>query len=218
MRFIDRADAGTQLATALEEYKDQHPLVYALPRGGVVLGAIIAERLQAPLSLIIPRKIGAPTHPEYAVAAVTEDGTLVANPVEMAGLSEDWLQAEVQRQQQEAARRRQVYLKGQPSPSAEGKTAIIVDDGVATGLTMAAAIKEIAKQNPAELIVAVPVIPHDVAVALKNEADELVALIAPQYFAGAVGAYYDQFDQVEDSEVIKLLREVRSANSRQTTH
>lgn len=209
MRFKDRTDAGKQLALALEEHKDQKPLViYALPRGGVVLGAIVARHLKAPLSLIIPRKIGHPYHSEYAVAAVTEDGTVVAKPAEVAGLGENWLRAEAQRQQQEARRRRQIYLKGAPSLSAEGKTAIIVDDGVATGLTMTAAIQEVARHNPAQLIVAVPVIPLDVAEALKDEADEVITLTAPEHFAGAVGAYYDQFDQVEDEEVVKLLQEV----------
>src|SRR3954463_14590295 len=153
-RFRDRQKAGQQLAEALDKYKDEPTVIYALPRGGVVLGVEITQRLGAGLDLAIPRKIGHPRNPEYAVCAVTEDGFLVCNEDELARLSPDWFEVERQRQQTEATRRREVYLAGRPPVSAKGKTAIIVDDGIATGLTMQAAIQEVKSRGADKIVVA----------------------------------------------------------------
>lgn len=205
MRFIDRAYVGQQLADKLKRYKNEDCIVYALPRGGVIPAAIVARRIQAPLDLVIARKVGHPYHPEYAVAAVTDSGVIVGSREELDILDEKWLTIEINRQQQEARRRRKMYLQNRPSLSSKDKVAIIVDDGIATGLTMKAAIKELRQQRPAKIIVAIPVSPKDVVDELKKDVDEVVGLIIPDQFAGAVGAYYQSFDQVSDREVIKLL-------------
>lgn len=205
MRFTDRTDAGEQLADKLESFVDQECVVYALPRGGVVLGAIVAQRLSAPLDLLIPRKIGHPHQPELAIAAVTEYGLVVTTDSEQGVIDEQWLKAEIQAQQAEAQRRRLLYVGERPPVDAAGKTALIVDDGVATGLTMKAAIKDLFRQSPAQILIAVPVIPSDVADELEHMVDQIVFLTAPEQYAGAVSAYYDTFEQVDDSEVIATL-------------
>lgn len=205
MIFKDRTEAGRKLAEALKKYKGQDLVIYALPRGGVVLGYEIAKALGAPLDLVIPRKIGHPTNPEYAVCAVAEDGHMICNEAERAMLDPKWLEQAVERERQEAKRRRETYLEGRPPLSAEGKIAIIVDDGIATGLTMMLAIREIKHQKPKKIVVAIPVSPQDSAEVLKKEADELVALDIPEAYLGAVGAYYENFPQVEDAQVIRLL-------------
>jgi len=211
MHFKDRKEAGKLLAEALSEYKDADVVVYALPRGGVVLGVEVAKGLGAPLDLVIPRKIGHPDQPEYGVCAVTEDGHLVCSKEEIARLDPAWLTAEVQKQQAEAKRRFNEYLAGRPSADVENKIAIVVDDGVATGLTMLAAIEEIKDRGPEKIVLVAPVIPADVAQRLKRYVDELVALDIPTVYLGAVGAYYDKFDQVDDREVIKLMKKAESA-------
>lgn len=212
-RFPDRKEAGQRLAEVLEKYNGEQVVVYALPRGGVALGSEIAKRLGAPLDLVIPRKIGHPTHPEYAICAVTEDGYLVCNQEEVARVDPEWLKAEVKKEQAEAKRRRLRYLEGRPEVSAEGKVAIITDDGVATGLTILAAIQEIKKRNPAKVVLAVPVLPRDIADTLEEQVDELAALDIPDNYKGSVGAYYGEFKQVEDEEVIRLLDSLgKSAN------
>lgn len=215
MRFRDRRDAGRRLAEALaRRYGEVDGIVYALPRGGVVLGAEIAARLGAPLDLIIARKLGHPHNPEYAIGAVTEDGEVVANPRETAALPRDWLERRIESERQEAQRRHAVYLGGRPRFSPAGKTAIVVDDGIATGLTMQAAIRALQRQDPARIVVAVPVVPPDTAARLEREVDDLVALDIPDDYLGAVGAYYDEFPQVSDSEVVALLREAERAPPR----
>ncbi len=207
MRFRDRRDAGLRLAQLLAtRYDQQDGVVYALPRGGVVPGAEVARRLHMPLDLIIARKIGHPYNPEYAIGAVTEYGDPVINPDEVAHLHSESFGRQVAAQRQEASRRRQVYLGGRASLSAKGKIAIIVDDGIATGLTMEAAIRELQGQQPARLVVAVPVIPADTATKLAREVDDVVALDVAENYLGAVGAYYEYFPQVSDDEVVALLR------------
>lgn len=206
MHFKDRTQAGKKLAQKLAQINDRNVVIYALPRGGVVLGYEVAKALGAPLSLVMPRKIGHPQNPEYAICAVTESGVMVCNQQELKSLDNKWLEQQRIEQVAEAKRRRQIYLSGAPPISAQAKTALLVDDGVATGLTMRAAIKDIRAQKPRKLIVAVPVVPADTAAAIKEEADELIAIYTPQLFSGAVGAYYDQFNQVEDETVINLLK------------
>lgn len=207
MRFKDRAEAGRLLADKLKSYANRQVVVYALPRGGVVLGAEVAQALNAPLDLLVPRKVGHPHNPEYAVCAVTESGVRVCNENETSLLDPEWLEDAVATEQAEAKRRRELYLQGSTlQDDAAGKTAIIVDDGIATGLTMFAAVEEARKLGAARLVVAVPVIPQDTAQQLPAEVDEVVALEIPAVYLGAVGAYYDRFPQLEDPDVIRLLR------------
>jgi len=206
MRFKNRIEAGQKLAQALAEYQGQGAAVYALPRGGVVLGHEIAKKLGAPLDLVITRKIGHPLEREYAVCAIAEDGHTLCDEAELALLDKKWLKNEFEKEQKEAKRRRKVYLEDRKPLSAENKIAIIVDDGIATGLTMLLAISEIKHQRPRKIVVAVPVVPKDIAPKIKKEADELVVLEIPEIYLYAVGAYYENFPQVEDEEVIELLK------------
>ena len=207
MRFKDRTQAGQLLAEKLEKYKDKDAFVYALPRGGVVTAVEVAKYLNAPLDLIITRKIGHPYSPEYAIAATAENGHIVGTRAELMIVENDWLEEEIKKQRLEAARRRKRYLHGRETTSPEGKIVILVDDGVATGLTLRVGIIELRHHNPSKIIVAVPVVPRSTAKVLRTEADELVALEIPseETFLGAIGAYYDSFMQVEDQEVIKIL-------------
>jgi predicted phosphoribosyltransferase len=203
--FRNRVDAGQQLAALLQRYKGSDPVVYALPRGGVVVGAEVARALEAPLEVVIARKVGHPQSPEYAICAVSASGSLICNETERRAADPRWFEMAVERERQEAARRQATYLEGREPRSPEDKTAIIVDDGIATGLTVRAAIEEIKGQEPRQVVVAVPVIPRETAEALKRQVDAVVAVDIPDFFLGAVGAYYIDFEQVSDEEVIRLL-------------
>jgi putative phosphoribosyl transferase len=206
MVFADREDAGHKLAQALKKYQDQHPIIFALPRGGVVLGAEIAQELQSPLDLLIIRKVGHPLQPEYAICAVSENGHLVCNRRELAEVNKEWFKQKVKDEIAEAERRHQVYLDGRKPAEVKDKIAIIVDDGIATGLTAEAAIEEIKQQKPQKIILAVPVIPKETAERLGCEVNEIIALDIPEEFLGSVGAYYARFPQISDQEVIDLLK------------
>ena len=213
MRFRDRTDAGRQLAQALAaKYRGRAGVVYALPRGGVPLGAEIARALEMPLDLMIARKIGHPYNREYAIGAVTASGEPVVNPRELARIDPRWFEREVEVERAEARRRHQAYTGGRALTPAKDKVAIIVDDGIATGLTMEAAIRAARALAPAQLVVAVPVVPSDTAARLAGAADDLVALKVDDDYLGAVGAYYDYFPQTTDAEVIELLRQAASVN------
>lgn len=203
LRFENRRDAGVRLAKALARYDGEDAVVYALPRGGVVLGAEVAKQLELPLALIIPRKIGHPENPEYAVCAVTEEGELVCNEEESSRLDPKWLKAAAKREQKEAKRRRAAY--GGARLPASGKVAIIVDDGIATGLTVRAAIRTLRRELPSEVIVAAPIAPREVVEYLRKEADDVVVLDDTEPFLGAIGAYYESFPQVTDEEVVRIL-------------
>src|SRR3989344_4522077 len=203
----DRAEAGRQLAQKLLQYRGKSAVVLALPRGGVVLGFEVARVLSAPLDIIAVRKIGHPYHPEYAIGAVDENDARILNEAEAAGVDQHWLAEETEREVAEAKRRSTVYRGGKTSQSLAGKVVILVDDGVATGLTMRLAVRSVRAQKPEKVIVAVPVAPTDSFEVLKDEgADEVVVLEPPEEFAGAVGAHYVRFYQVEDEEVVALLR------------
>jgi len=205
MRYEDRRDAGRRLAAALAGYAGEDVVVLALPRGGVLLGDEVARALGAPLDLVIPRKIGHPGHREFAIAAVTEAGEVVADEAEVARVDRAWFDRAVAEERAEAGRRRARYLGARAHLDLSGRTAILVDDGIATGLTMAAAVREVRRRGPAHLVVAVPVAPADAVAALRRTVDEVVALQAPTAFAGAVGAYYRSFGQVGDDEVVRCL-------------
>ncbi len=203
--FKNRIDAGKKLAKLLKRLKGKDAVVYALPRGGVVIGAEIAKTIKAPLDLIITRKIGHPSQPEYAIGAVAENGHLVFNK-EALNINEDYLISETKKQKEEAKRRRQVYLADKKPISCQNKIAILVDDGIATGLTMKAAIQELRRHyHPSRIIVAVPVTPSEIAEEFKKMHVEFVAVDIPEKFLGAIGNYYKNFPSVEDKDVINIL-------------
>lgn len=211
MYFSDRQEAGRKLAAELGDYRGSDVVVYALPRGGVVLGYEVAQALGAPLDLVITRKIGHPENSEYAIGAITEEGEALYDEREKALVDRGWLERAAEKERREALRRRQVYLEGKSRASAWGKRVIVVDDGVATGLTLRVALASLRKDEPRELIVAVPVAPHDIVSILEKEADTVVVLEDAEEYLGAVGAYYERFSQVSDEEVIDLLRKSRKA-------
>ncbi len=206
MIFKDRAAAGKQLAQALIKYRDQDAVIYALPRGGVIIGAKIAQKLKLPLDLLFVKKIGQPHAPEYAICAISEDGQIVCNKEEILGIDQKWLKDKIQEQQDLIKRQREIYLESKQSVSPEGKIAILADDGIATGLTMEAAILEVKFKHPQKIIAAVPVVSRDAFQKLKATADEVIALEMPEEFTGAVGNYYDYFPQISDKKVTELLR------------
>src|SRR5574337_460627 len=206
--FRNRSDAGIQLGLRLDHYKDRGDvIVLALPRGGVVTGFEIARMLKVPLDVIIVRKIGFPGQPELAVGAVSETGSVVLNQsiLSAGGLSEDFLQAEIDRQKQEIARRADLYRSGKGLPDLRGKTVILVDDGVATGATMKAAIEALKQEKIVRLVVALPGGPPETVAVLRSMADEVISLGTPSSFM-AVGVHYADFTQVSDQEVVTLLK------------
>jgi predicted phosphoribosyltransferase len=207
MAFQDRIDAGRQLAKALLKYKERHPVILALPRGGVPVAAEVASQLDTPLDLVIVRKIGVPMQPELAMGAVAEDDEPVRNAevIEFSGISERTF-AEVCREERiEIGRRRSRYLGDRPRSEIKGHVAIIVDDGIATGATTLAAIRAVRKREPKELILAVPVAPADTIERLRPEVDAIVCLETPEIF-GAIGYFYRDFRQTSDDEVIAMLK------------
>ncbi len=206
--FKDRKDAGAQLAERLKEYIGQkNMLVLALPRGGVVTGVEIANRLKAPLDVLIVRKIGHPGQPELAVGAISETGSIVYNEdvVASAGVTREYLRGEAARQREETARRQRLYRGGQKLVNLRGKTIILVDDGVATGATMKAAVETLKRQQVGKLVVAVPVAPPETAAELQKMVDVFVCLAMPEDFF-SVGSYYEDFMQVTDADVTMFLR------------
>jgi len=206
MIFADRLEAGEKLAAALQKYAGRKDTaVVALPRGGVVPGRIVADALGAPLDIVVPRKIGAPSNEEYAIGAVTEEGHVVWNEVERAMFDTAKLDVIVKKEVAEAARRLGKFRAGLPPRDLRGKTVIIVDDGVATGFTMLAAVATVRSMRPRKIVVAVPVGPPDSIARIGSAVDEVVVLEQPVIF-GAIGSFYEEFDQVDDSIVIRLLQ------------
>jgi putative phosphoribosyl transferase len=207
--FADRSEAGRRLAERLLRFKDERPVVLALPRGGVPVGFEVARALDAPLDLILVRKIGAPFQPELAVGAVVDGGraeTVVNEDlVREFQIPESYIAEERARQLEEIERRRDLYLAGRVRVPVEGHTAIVVDDGIATGATMEAALHATRRANPKRLVLATPVAPPDTIARLRPQADEVVCLATPRLFA-AIGAFYDDFRQLSDEEVVDLLR------------
>jgi len=208
MPFEDRTQAGRQLAQALAPYQDQQPVVLALPRGGVPVAAQVAEALNAPLDLILVRKIGVPMQPELAMGAVVDGAKplIVRNEdvIELAGISEQEFKKVCDEELAEIERRRARYLGGRKRAEVEGKTAIVIDDGVATGATTRAALRATRMRKPKKLVLAVPVAPTDSLEAMRKEADEVVCLEDHEMF-GAIGYYYADFRQTSDQEVIDTL-------------
>ncbi len=209
MLFQNRTDAGRQLARALRKYKSRHPVVLALPRGGVPVAAEVAAALEAPLDLVLVRKIGVPMQPELAMGAVTDGAqpAVVRNDevIELCGISEQQFDAVCKEELEEIERRRSRYLGDRERSEIAGQVVIIIDDGIATGATTLAAIKAVRSRKPKELVLAVPVAPLDTVKKLHTEVDALVCLDTPQDF-GAIGYFYRDFRQVDDEEVIAILK------------
>jgi len=218
--FIDRADAGRRLAERLAREQLPSPIVVlALPRGGVPIGAEVARRLGAPLDLLLVRKIGAPWQRELAVAAVVEgDGPEVViddETLAASGASQTYVNEQAKLEWREIERRRARYLRGRARPALAGATVVVVDDGIATGTTVRAALQALRRRAPGRLVLAVPVAPRDTLARLAGEVDLLVCLATPEPFH-AVGLHYRDFHQVEDDEVIAALDAARPPPSRAT--
>jgi putative phosphoribosyl transferase len=209
-RFLDRAEAGRVLAEALTEYRGREDLlVMALPRGGVPVAFEVAKALDAPLDVMIVRKLGYPGQPELAMGAIASGGALTLNPA-IAELVPEAVQREVvAREREEIARREAIYRGDRPAPNVEDRCVILVDDGLATGATMRAAVIGIRTYGPKAIVVAVPVAPPSTIHALRREADRVVCPTTPPYFA-AIGLWYEDFHQVSDDEVLELLDRARA--------
>jgi putative phosphoribosyl transferase len=209
LTFADRAEAGRLLAERLAALRLEAPLVLALPRGGVPVAAEVARALSAPLDVAFVRKIGAPYQPELAVGAVADgiEPEIVLNDdlVASLGIDAEFIAAQARRELASIERRRTQYAPLRARVDPAGRAVIVVDDGVATGMTMRAALRHLKRRKPARLIAAVPVASRDALEMLEREADEVVCLSAPRDF-GSVGAFYRDFGQVSDEEVAALLR------------
>jgi putative phosphoribosyl transferase len=211
-RFADRRDAGRQLAVQLLPLIEEDPVVVGLPRGGVPVAEEIAIALGAPLEFLAVRKLGAPHNPEYGIGAIAEGGTRVFDPEALAVLGIDGgvLGSIVARETAELGRRVAAYRGDRAALPLEGRTVIVVDDGVATGVTDTAALRAIRRRRPRRLVLAVPLCAPDSAVRLRDEADELICLIEPPLLYG-VGQWYRDFAQISDDEVIAALDAARNA-------
>ena len=203
--YEDRIDAGERLAEALKAQAGPGTVILAIPRGGVVVGEVIARTLGVPLDVVVPRKVGAPGNAELGIGAVAP-GVRVLDPwlIERLGVSEEYLEREIAAQEAETIRRLEAYRAGRPPVDLHGRTAIVVDDGVATGGTAVAALRWARAQGAATVVLAVPVAPPQTLQRLRREADEVVALETPEPFF-AVGEWYRSFDQTSDEEVITAL-------------
>ncbi len=213
-RFADRAEAGKALAKVLLARKIDDPIVLALPRGGVPVAVEIARALEAPLDLVLVRKIGVPFQRELAAAAVVDGGDpeVVINDevVALAGVTNDYIAQHTKVELAEIERRRHAYLEGRPRVPLEGRNLILVDDGIATGVSVRAAIAALLRKSPKSLILAVPVAPRETVALLRGKVDEVVCLESPEPFY-AIGLHYRDFHQVPDEEVVELLRAAASA-------
>jgi predicted phosphoribosyltransferase len=219
MAFKNRSEAGKKLAAALAHYKDQQPVILALPRGGVPVAVEVATALNAPLDLILVRKIGVPFQPELAMGAVVDGGApiIVRNEdvIRLAGVDEADFKAVCDNELAEIERRRRLYLGNRDRVDVKGRVTIVIDDGIATGATTRAALRATRMRSPKKLILAVPVAPTDTVATMREEVDEVVCLEDYEDF-GAIGFYYSDFRQVSDDEVIEMLRRVPAQKPEET--
>lgn len=208
--YEDRAQAGARLARALEAYRGKNPVVLGIPRGGVPVAAAVARELDGQLDVVVARKLGAPMHEELAIGAVTADGGRFLNQdiLRALGVSDEYLERVTARQMAEARSREQRFRGDRPPPPLEGRTVILVDDGLATGATMRAAARAVRARGPARLVIAVPVGAQEACADLAAEADEVVCPSRPEPFY-AIGMHYVHFEQVDDADVIALLERER---------
>ena len=206
MHFKNRREAGQQLAQRLIHYREEKPIILALPRGGVVVGFEIAQALEAPLDIIIARKIGAPSQPELGIGAVAPGGIRILDEhaVRVLGISEEQIDHITAQELKEMHRRLNLYRGNRPFPEILDSTLILVDDGIATGVTARAAIQSIRRQKPNRIILAVPVAPPETVTKLGAQVDEVVCIITPPDMR-AISLWYDNFQQTTDEEVIALL-------------
>lgn len=207
MLFRDRSQASRLLLEEVRKLELANPVVLGIPRGGVVVAAEIAAGLRAPLDVIIPRKIGAPFNPELAIGAVAQDGAIIVDePLAAAlGIDRRLLEARAKDAAREIERRLRLFRANRPALDLASRDVIVVDDGIATGLTMTAALRSVGMHNPTSMVLAVPVAPAEAIERLSTEVDHLICLATPEPFR-AVGEWYARFDQVEDEEVISLLK------------
>jgi predicted phosphoribosyltransferase len=207
--FRNRSEAGQKLAAALAGYKDQLPVILALPRGGAPVAAEVASALKAPLDLILVRKIGVPFQPELAMGAVVDGGIPIVvrneDVIRLSGINEAEFKTVCDSELAEIERRRNLYLGSRERTDIAAHTAIVIDDGIATGATMRAALRATRMRNPRKLVLAVPVAPTESLAAMREEADEVVCLEDHELF-GAIGFYYSDFRQISDKEVVELLK------------
>lgn len=212
MPFKDRQDAGKQLALQLLQYRDQEVLVLALPRGGIPVGFEIAQALQAPLDVLVIRKLGAPYQEELAIGALGPNHVVVLNVplIQQLGITETQINHVIERESRELSRRLEAFRGDRPFPDLTRKTVILVDDGLATGATAAAAIVALKRMHPRKIILAASVCSPEAVRMLSPQVDSLVCLLTPRAFE-AVGSWYQDFRQTTDMEVCRLLKEVESA-------
>lgn len=215
MLFQDRTDAGRELAAKLRNYADRSDvLVLGLPRGGVPVAAVVAQELNAPLDVFVVRKLGVPYHPELAMGAIATGGVRVLNEdvVRMLNIPDAVIDQVTLRERRELERRERAYRGERPPPDVRGRTVILVDDGLATGSTMRAAVAALREQGPAKIVVAVPVGAPETCAELQHDADEAICAREPEPFH-AVGMWYDDFSQTTDDEVHELLEKSAMVHS-----
>ena len=213
--FADRKEAGCLLADELKIFKNKKAVVLGILRGGIIVAREISLKLDAELDIVLSRKIGAPMSPEFALGAVSENGKLFLNEPVTAytSMNSEYIQQEKKRQMAEIKGRSRLFRKIQPKISIEGRIAIVVDDGVATGATMLAALWSARQEHPKKLIAAIPVGPKDVLEALAKHADNVICLKAPCFF-NAVGQFYAHFDQTKDKDVLAILEDMEDSRVR----
>ncbi|NGX41927.1 MAG: putative phosphoribosyl transferase [Chlamydiae bacterium] len=208
MIFRDRIEAGEKLASELFKYKNKEDtVIIGLPRGGVPVAYEVAERLNLPMDIVCPRKIGAPMNKEFAIGAITEtgEGIFDTNTIARLHIPKEYIDEEVKAEKVEAQHRLEAYREGRPPRNLKDKTVLIIDDGLATGSTMKAAIKSIKAEGAKKIVVAVPVSPPDTVAEVRDIVDEVVCLDAPIFFQ-AVGQFYEDFRPTEDEEVVELMK------------